>query len=106
MEPEASNLGQVTEALAAARRELARLDERVAALEAAAGVQPAVPAATPAAAAPAELSDELILVISAAVAAFLGKKPLIRQIRHLGAAWSQQGRVTMQAAHDLPVRHH
>jgi methylmalonyl-CoA carboxyltransferase large subunit len=40
------------------------------------------------------------------VAAFLGKKPHIRQIRLLGsAAWSQQGRVTIQASHALPGHH-
>jgi methylmalonyl-CoA carboxyltransferase large subunit len=55
---------------------------------------------------PAEegLSEEIILVISAAVAAFLGKKAPIRQIRLLGStAWAQQGRVTIQASHTLDV---
>jgi methylmalonyl-CoA carboxyltransferase large subunit len=48
------------------------------------------------------LSEELVLVISAAVAAFLGKKAHIRQIRLLGsAAWAQQGRATIQASHAL-----
>jgi methylmalonyl-CoA carboxyltransferase large subunit len=52
------------------------------------------------------LSEELLLVISAAIAAFLGKKPHIRQIRLLGsAAWPQQGRVTIQASHALSVHH-
>jgi methylmalonyl-CoA carboxyltransferase large subunit len=42
------------------------------------------------------------MVIGAAVAAFLGKKAHVRQIRLLGsAAWSQQGRVTIQASHAL-----
>ena len=45
------------------------------------------------------------LGISAAIAAFLGKKPHIRQIRLLGsAAWSQQGRLTIQASHALGAR--
>ena len=45
---------------------------------------------------------EMVLVIGAAVAAFLGKKAPIRQIRLLGsAAWAQQGRVTIQASHNL-----
>ena len=51
--------------------------------------------------APAEeaISEETVLVIAAAVAAFLGKRAPIRQIRLLGsAAWAQQGRVTI---HDL-----
>jgi len=47
-----------------------------------------------------------VLVISAAVAAFLGKKPHIRQIRLLGSvAWAQQGRTTIQASHALSVKH-
>ena len=51
---------------------------------------------------PEGLSEELILVISSAVAAFLGKKPHIRQIRLQGSAtWAQQGRVTIQASHVL-----
>src|SRR5262245_19958389 len=94
--------GQVAEALEALRQEVALLAWRVAALEAAAGVAPR--SAAPAAPAPqAEgLSEELLLVLSAAVAAFLGKKAPIRQIRLLGsAAWAQQGRVTVQASHAL-----
>ena len=51
---------------------------------------------------PGELDEELIAVISSAIAAFLGKKPHIRQIRLIGsAAWAQQGRVTIQASHAL-----
>jgi methylmalonyl-CoA carboxyltransferase large subunit len=106
MESEATNWAQVREALGTICQELARLKERVAALEAAAGVKTVVPAPVSSPPQQAGLSEELILVISAAVAAFLGKKPHIRQIRLLGAAaWSQQGRVTMQASHNLPVRH-
>jgi methylmalonyl-CoA carboxyltransferase large subunit len=52
------------------------------------------------------LSEELVIVISAAIAAYLGKKPRIRQIRLLGGpAWAQQGRVTIQASHALATRH-
>ncbi|MBL8233241.1 MAG: hypothetical protein JNL98_32380 [Bryobacterales bacterium] len=53
-----------------------------------------------------EIDEELLLVISAAIAAFLGKRPRIRQIRllHTGA-WAQQGRVSIQASHVLQVRH-
>jgi methylmalonyl-CoA carboxyltransferase large subunit len=107
MNAETTDWARVLDALGAIRRELAQLGERVAALEAAAGARPA--AATPAAPLPAEpegLSEELVLVLSAAIAAFLGKKPHIRQIRLLGtAAWAQQGRATIQASHALPVRH-
>jgi methylmalonyl-CoA carboxyltransferase large subunit len=41
-------------------------------------------------------------VIGAAVAAFLGKKAHVRQVRLLGShPWAQQGRVTIQASHQL-----
>jgi methylmalonyl-CoA carboxyltransferase large subunit len=91
--------------LEAVRQELDRLGERVAALEAAAGLKPQM-AVPPVPVQSEDLSEELVLVISAAVAAFLGKKPHIRQIRLLGsAAWAQQGRATIQASHALPVKH-
>src|SRR5262245_11135607 len=108
MNPESVSWPRVAETLEALRRELAELGERVAALERRAGAggagdaapAPAPPAA-PAAAAEG-LSEETVLVIAAAVAAFLGKKAPIRQIRLLGsAAWAQQGRVTIQASHAL-----
>jgi methylmalonyl-CoA carboxyltransferase 12S subunit len=87
--------GDLTATLEALRQELARLGERVAALEAAAGVKAAAPASE-------EIPEEVVLVISAAVAAFLGKKAPIRQIRVLGSgAWAHQGRVTVQASHRL-----
>jgi methylmalonyl-CoA carboxyltransferase large subunit len=103
---EAAGWDQVAEGLEALRRELACLGERVAALEklaAPGGPAPAapVPVAAPAPAAEG-ISEELVLVIGAAVAAFLGKKPHIRQIRLLGGTgWSQAGRVTIQASHTL-----
>jgi methylmalonyl-CoA carboxyltransferase large subunit len=99
---------QVTAALRELRQEVVRLGERVAALEAAAGGDRGRPSLDPRSSIldprpKAEgLSEELLLVISAAVAAFLGKKPHIRQIRLVGtAAWAQQGRVTIQASHTL-----
>jgi methylmalonyl-CoA carboxyltransferase large subunit len=53
-----------------------------------------------------EFSAELLLAISAAVAAYLGKRPHIRAIRLLGSgAWAQQGRVFVQASHQLNVPH-
>jgi methylmalonyl-CoA carboxyltransferase large subunit len=106
MTTQASDWAGVAEALEALRREVARLGERVAALEAAAGVAPRhAPAAAPVAR-DEGLSEELVLVISAAVAAFLGKRPHIRQIRLLGsAAWAHQGRATVQASHALGVHH-
>ncbi len=80
------------------------LSARVAALE------PQAPVASP----PAPevkieqegISEEVILAISAAIAAFLGKRPRIRQIRLIGTgAWAQQGRVSIQASHALALRH-
>jgi len=49
-----------------------------------------------------EVSPELALVISAAVAAFLGKRATLRQIRLTGATpWAMQGRATVQASHGI-----
>src|SRR5271167_1054034 len=99
MKPETASWTEVTEGLKAIRQELARLGQRVAALEEASGTRAPTPAPPPAAQAEG-LSEELVLVISAAIAAYLGKKPRIRQIRLVGTtAWAQQGRVTIQASH-------
>ena len=111
-----AELAAVVEAL---RAELEALRTRVAVLEAPRGdvaereapatAQVAAAAAMPVAPpAPQEeaMTEELLLVISAAIAAFLGKKPHIRQIRLIGSgAWAQQGRVSIQASHALAVRH-
>ncbi len=56
-----------------------------------------------------ELDDEILAVLSAAVAAFLGKTARIRRARLLGplqpsSAWAQQGRVYVQASHNLGAR--
>jgi methylmalonyl-CoA carboxyltransferase large subunit len=105
MRTESVDAARLVEALEALRQEVARLGERVAALEAAAS--PSARAASnsqPAAARPeAEgLSEEILLAISAAIAAYLGKKAPIRQIRLLRSdAWAQQGRATIQASHAL-----
>ena len=105
MKREPVDLASRADALEALRQEVARLSERVTALEQVAGTKGTVaPAAAPAAAAAAAegLSEDLILVISAAIAAYLGKKTPIRQIRLLGSAgWAQQGRLTIQASHAL-----
>jgi methylmalonyl-CoA carboxyltransferase 12S subunit len=102
---ENATLARMAEALEALRQQMDRLSQRVAALEAtgvAAG-QP-TPARPKAQAAPVpteeDLSDELVMVIGAAIAAFLGKKAHVRQIRLLSsAAWLHQGRVTIHASH-------
>jgi len=121
MKSDTVDLTKVVDALEGLSRELSRLGERVAALEVAAAspvptaatvkkepetkalrLAPSPPPAQPAVA--EGLSDELILVIGAAIAAFVGKKAHIRQIHLIGsAAWAQQGRVTIQASHELSV---
>ncbi|MBV8075297.1 MAG: hypothetical protein JO284_02820 [Planctomycetaceae bacterium] len=105
----------VVAALEALRHELSRLNDRVAALESTAGGAPRAAAPAPAPAAKAEgpaevaakgLDEELVTVLAATIAAFLGKKPRIRQIQLLGSApWAQEGRITIQASHALSVHH-
>jgi methylmalonyl-CoA carboxyltransferase 12S subunit len=63
-----------------------------------------VSAPAPAAAQKAEpVSEEIMLVIAAAVAAYLGERAHIRVVRLVPShAWAQQGRVSIQASHRLP----
>jgi methylmalonyl-CoA carboxyltransferase large subunit len=99
--------------------QLANLAERVAGLEELASmsggesaltpvlrpvqaVEPVPSKATSPVAAAAGISDEELLAISAALAAWLGVHAHIRQIRLIRTgAWSQQGRVTIQSSHRL-----
>lgn len=54
-----------------------------------------------------DISEEILMAISAAVAAYLGKRANIRTVRLLSStAWAQQGRVNIQASHRLNVPHH
>jgi methylmalonyl-CoA carboxyltransferase large subunit len=112
--------GAVT-ARAIVRRELERHRESTesqadAAKQVTAGavVPPLHPAAAPApvmeapAREPEEITPEILTVLTAAVAAFLGKRAKIRSARALGgaersSAWAQQGRVFVQASHNLPL---
>jgi methylmalonyl-CoA carboxyltransferase 12S subunit len=49
-----------------------------------------------------KITEVEMLAISAALAAYFGVRVHIRQIRLLGStAWSQQGRVSIQASHRL-----
>ncbi len=103
---------------------IAELEERIARLEAArdaavtnlvavAQPLPPVPAAPGprTAAAPAvppesreEITEETLAVIAAAVAAFLGERAHIRQVRLVASgAWAQQGRVSVMASHRWAV---
>lgn len=83
--------------------QIAELTKRLAQLEAR-NAPPAaadVPQAAPAPVAEG-IGEEEVLAISAAIAAFLGVRAHIRQIRLLSSnAWAQQGRVSIQASHTL-----
>jgi methylmalonyl-CoA carboxyltransferase large subunit len=52
-----------------------------------------------------EITPEVVEIIAAAVAAFLGKRATIRFIRRANEAidpWRTQGRVSIQAARQIP----
>jgi methylmalonyl-CoA carboxyltransferase large subunit len=101
MKTEKVKLQQVLDAVEALRDEVHRLAERVSALEAGAASAHA-PAASPD---DQRLSEELVLTLSAAIAAYLGVKPRIRQIRLLSNdSWAQKGRASIQASHILSVQ--
>jgi methylmalonyl-CoA carboxyltransferase large subunit len=100
----------LTRTLTDLQARIAGLTERLERLEAraapAAAPSPALePAAAPPPAAEAvepTVTEEEVLSISAALAAYLGVRLRIRQIRLLGSsAWAQQGRVSIQASHRL-----
>jgi methylmalonyl-CoA carboxyltransferase 12S subunit len=47
------------------------------------------------------LSLDVVMAISAAVAAYLGKRAVIRQVQLASdTAWTMQGRMAVQASHD------
>jgi methylmalonyl-CoA carboxyltransferase large subunit len=104
---------ELTAVIGELRAEVAQLSARVAQLEKTDAVAaPAAPALSvskaepPVAAEPESLPEEIVLVISAAIAAFMGKRAHIRQIRLVGSVpWAQQGRVTIQAARNLDRFH-
>jgi len=104
-EDKAGGIEAVPTALEELRSLVQELSARVRALET--GVPEAVAPPKPVVVAPpapaAEaMSDDTLAVISAAVAAFLGKRAHIRQVRLISSsAWAQQGRVSVQASHRL-----
>lgn len=100
--------GELLATLQALRDEVRGLAGRVAELEgslAAAGIRP--PPAAPAAVAPAPaeaqhpgITEEELLAISAAVAAYLGVRAHIRQVRLIqSTTWGQIGRLNVHASH-------
>jgi len=103
---DASDQRSMLETLDALRREVTRLGERIAAVEAATGTQPTTGTTNQSPSLVEGISEEVITVISAAIAAYLGVKPHIRQINLVGGAfWAQQGRVTIQASHTFGLWH-
>ena len=104
-------MSQQPEELAELRAQVAELSERLAALSAqvtSLSASPALPFSVAKAPEPAEnvVTEELLITISAAVAAYLGKRAPIRHVRLIGStSWAQQGRVNVQASHGLTVKH-
>ena len=89
MRAEIAALSERVQALDAVREELAALKLQVRALE-----------ASTAKAAPTPVSEEDMLAISAAVAAYLGVRARIRQVRLVhSSAWAQVGRMGTHASH-------
>jgi len=83
-------------------KELRARVEKLEALLAVSVVRSKESAAAPAVEKKPEIAPEIILVISAALAAFLGKRAKIHQIRLTGTtAWAAQGRATVQASHGI-----
>ena len=79
------------------RRQIEALTRRVAELEA-----PHVPAAAVRQPESPDISPDELIAISAAVAAYLGVRAHVRQIRLIGSrVWAQEGRVSIQASHRL-----
>ena len=91
MRAEIAALSERVQALDAVREELATLKLQVRALEA---------NAAKAATTPTPVSEEDMLAISAAVAAYLGVRARIRQVRLVhSSAWAQVGRMGTHASH-------
>ncbi len=97
----------MAEELEMLRAQIEALNARLAELQKAAGLaQPAAPVAAAAPPVSETISEEILIALSAAVAAYLGKRAPIRHVRLLGTtAWGQQGRVSIQASHGLNVQH-
>lgn len=90
-----TTLEQLSAEIAQLKQMISALTERLAHVE------------TNPAAAPAEerLSEETLIAIAAAVAAYLGHKPKIKQIRLIrSGSWAQEGRVSIQASHRISVQ--
>jgi len=99
-------IAEVAATLEQLRAQVAELTRRIEALEPAT-TPVAAPAPEPVKAVEPEapqpgITEEELLAISAALAAYLGVRPHIRRIRLLSTtAWAQQGRLSIQASHRL-----
>jgi len=99
----------VTELLEELNNRLRDLDERVRGLEARLAPRPVAAPPAPAQVAQKtaeeQIEPEVLMVIAAAVAAFMGHKARIRRVRRSVAGgmnpWAQQGRVSIQASHNV-----
>jgi methylmalonyl-CoA carboxyltransferase 12S subunit len=108
-----TTMKQMAEILEQVQAQLSALSERVQKLErpaetteSASEAVPAPPVAAQETPPPEpekpEITEEELLAVSAALAAYLGVRVHIRQIRLLSSrAWSQQGRVSIQASHNV-----
>jgi methylmalonyl-CoA carboxyltransferase large subunit len=93
------SLDTLLSAVDALRQEFLLLQQRVKSLEEASSIPQSVVGPSPEA---PPISEETISVLSAAIAAYLGHKPRLRQIRLMGSnLWAWQGRATIQASHAL-----
>jgi hypothetical protein len=110
MEDRLADLAGALKALEAKVAEVGRIQEKPAVPVA------AIEASAPAAAAPEvvepeeEVTAETLVVIAAAVTAFLGKKvrirsaKMVRQPREAVSAWSQHGRMLVHSSHNPRAR--
>jgi methylmalonyl-CoA carboxyltransferase 12S subunit len=94
-----SILDDIRSQLADLAARVIRLEGR---LEARGPVQPVQPLPAVPAPHPPVLTEAKLLAISAAIAAFMGERVHIRQIRLVSSnIWAQQGRLSVQASHQL-----
>jgi methylmalonyl-CoA carboxyltransferase large subunit len=110
MQPDIDTLlkeaAELESALAVLKGRIAALAERSGAASASLAQTAAVTPASAAVldAAQCEISEETLLALSAAIAAFLGKRPRIRQVRLAASpAWVSVGRASIAASH-LPSK--
>lgn len=92
------NLERLSAEIAQLKQMIGALTERLASMEGAAKAPAAAPAEE-------RISEETLLTIAAAVAAYLGHKPKIKQVRLVRSPqWAQEGRASIQASHRLHVQ--